>query len=120
MFNDFLSNKLFTLSQLSFLTGDSCIPQLLSIIYEIQAAFDNSPTVDVRGVFLDISKGFDKLWHDGLIFKLWSYGVEGELLSLLQNFATFATPNLQNREQRAVLNGRTCGWRKVNSGVPVY
>ena len=45
-------------------------------------------------------------------------GVEGELLSLLQNFATFATPNLKNREQRVVLNGRICRWRKVNSGVP--
>ena len=52
----------------------------------------------MRGVFLDISKVFDKVWHDGLVFKLKSYGVEGELLSLLKNY-------LQNREQRVVLNG---------------
>ena len=111
MFNYFLSNKLFTPSQSGFLPGDSSIAQLLSIIHEIQTAFDNNPTVDVRGVFLDISKAFDKVWHDGLVFKLKSYGVEGELLSLLKNY-------LQSREQRVVLNGQTSGWRKINSGVP--
>ena len=111
MFNYFLSNKLFTPSQSGFLRGDSSIAQLLSVIHEIQTAFDNNPTADVRGVFLDISKAFDKVWHDGLVFKLKSYGVEGELLSLLKNY-------LQNREQRVVLNGQISGWRKTNSGVP--
>ena len=74
---------------------DSCIAQLLSIIHEIQTAFDKNPTVDVRGVFLDLSKAFDKVWHDRIIFKLKAYGVEGELLSLLKNY-------LENREQRVV------------------
>ena len=70
LFNYFLSNKLFTPSQSGFLPGDSCIAQLLSIFHEIQSAFDENPTVDVRGVFLDISKAFGKVWHDGLIFKI--------------------------------------------------
>ena len=60
LFKHFLSNKLFTLSQSGFLPGDSCIAQLLSIIHEIETAFDNNSTVDVRGVFLDTSKAFDK------------------------------------------------------------
>ena len=111
LFNYFLSNKLFTPSQSGFLPGDSSIAQLLSIIHEIQTAFDNNPTVDVRGVFLDISKAFDKVWHDGLVFKLKSYSVEGELLSLLKNY-------LRSCEQRVVLNGQTSGWRKINSGIP--
>ena len=110
MFNYLLNNKLFTPSQSDFLPGDSSNAQLLSIVHEIQTAFDNNPTVDVTGVFLDISKAFDKVWH-GLIFKLKSYSVEGELLSLLKNY-------LQNREQRVVLNGQTSGWRKINSEVP--
>ena len=80
LFNYFLSNKLFTPYESGFLLRDSCIAQLLSVIHEKQTAFDENPTVDVRGVFLDISKAFDKVWHDGLIFKLKSYDIEGELL----------------------------------------
>ena len=111
LFNYFQSNRLFTPSKCGFLPGDSCIAQLLSIIHEIQTAFDENPTVDVRGVFLDISQAFDKVWHDGITFKLKSYGVEGELLSLLKNY-------LENREQRVVLNGQISEWRKIMSGVP--
>ena len=111
LFNYFQSNRLLTPSQFGFLPGDSCIAQLLSIIHEIQTAFDENPTVDVRGVFLDLSKAFDKVWHDGIIFRLKAYGVEGELLSLLKNY-------LENREQRVVLNGQTSEWRKIMSGIP--
>ena len=59
--------------------------QLLSTIHEIQTAFDNNPALDVRGVFPDISKAFDKLWHIGPLFKLQAYGIDGELLFLLKN-----------------------------------
>ena len=52
----------------------------------------------MRGVFLDISKAFDKVWYDGSIFRLKAYGVQGELLSLLKNY-------FENRERRVVLNG---------------
>ena len=91
--------------------GDSCIAQLLSIIHEIQTAFGNNPTVDVRGVSLDNSNAFDKVWHIRLLFKLKAYGVDGEVLSLLENY-------LENRNQRVFLNGQTSEWREINSRVP--
>ena len=50
LFNYFLRNKLFT-PQSGFLLGDSCIAQLLSISHEIQTAFDENPTRDVRDIF---------------------------------------------------------------------
>ena len=61
LFNYFLNNRLFSPSQSGFLREFSCIARLLSIINEIQTAFDENPTVDVRGVFLDITKAFDKI-----------------------------------------------------------
>ena len=109
LFNYFISNKLFTPFQSHFLPGESSIAQLLSIIHEIQTAFDENPTADVRGVFLDISKAFDKAWHGGLLYNLKAYGVQSEVLSLLRNY-------LQKRKQRVVLNGQT-EWREIISGV---
>ena len=68
LFNYFLHNKPFTPSQLGLFPGDSGIAQLLSIIHEIQSAFDDNPTVNVTGIFLGISKSFAKVWHDGVLF----------------------------------------------------
>ena len=77
LFNNFQSNRLLLPSQSGFLPGDSCIAQLLSIIHKIQIACDENLTVDVTGVFLDLSKAFDKVWYHGIICKLKAYGVEG-------------------------------------------
>ena len=89
--------------------GDSCINQLLSITHEICKSFDKD--FQVRGVFLDISKAFDRVWHDGLIFNLRENGISGKLLLLLKDF-------LKSRKQRVVLNGHHSSWRDVNAGVP--
>ena len=62
--------------------------QLLSITHEIYKSFDCHPLTDMRGTFLDISKAFDKFWHEGFNFKLKTYGVEGNLLNLLENYLT--------------------------------
>ena len=109
MFGFFIENDLISQHQSGFKPGDSCINQLLSITHEIYQSFDEG--FDVRSVFLDISKAFDKVWHDGLIFKLKQNGISGNLLNLLSSF-------LRNRKQRVVLNGKTSSWADVNAGVP--
>ena len=66
LYNYFIQNKLLTECQSGFMLGDSCVAQLLSITHETFNSFDYNPLVDLKGIFLDISKAFDKVWHDGL------------------------------------------------------
>ena len=68
MFNFFIENKLISSNQSGFKPGDSSINQLLSIIREIYESFDEG--LKVKSVFLDITKAFDEVWHDGIIYKL--------------------------------------------------
>ena len=68
LFSFFLANNLLAPNQSCFKPGDSCINQLLSITHEIYSSPDDG--FEVRSVFLDISKVFDKVWHEEIIFKL--------------------------------------------------
>ena len=105
------ANNLLTKNQSSFRPGDSTTNQLLYLLDEIHQAFDSTKSFEVRAVFLDISKAFDKVWHDGLIFKLEQNGISGNILKLFQNY-------LSNRKQRVVLNGSYSDLSSVESGVP--
>ena len=84
MFIYFSANKLISKKQSGFQPGHSCINQLLSITNEISTSFDNG--LEVRGAFLDISKTFDEVCHERLIFKLKLNGISGELLHILSDF----------------------------------
>ena len=78
---DFFSkNNLLSSNQSGFRLRDSCINQLLSINHEILSAFDMG--LEVCWILLDISKAFDKVWHDGLIFKLCQKGICGEMVNI--------------------------------------
>ena len=92
-----------------FKPGDLCINQLLSINHEIYSYFDES--LGVRSVLFDNSKAFDRVWHDGIIFKLTQNGISGNLLNLLRD-------SLNERKQRIVLNGQFFTWKNVIAGVP--
>ena len=91
--------------------GDSCTNQLLYLVNEIHEAFEDPKSLEVRAVFLDISKAFDKMWHEGLIFKLKQNGVSGKLLSFFESY-------LSNRKQRVALNGFYSDYAEIESGVP--
>ena len=52
-------NNLLSSNQSGFRPSDSCEYQLLSILHDIYASFDCCPSLEVRGVFLDISKAFE-------------------------------------------------------------
>ena len=66
---------------------------------------------EVRHVFLDMSKAFDKVWHESLLFKLKHNEISGQILNLLTSY-------LDKRKQRVLLNGCESHWAIVESGVP--
>ena len=96
IYNFLLEEKLLNPNQSGFRPSDSCINQLQS--HEIFETFDCNLSLELRSVFLDISKAFDKVWREGLLYNLKSMGISGELYNLLENF-------LLGRFQRVVLNG---------------
>ena len=67
--------------------------------------------LEVRGIFLDISKAFDKVWHDGLVLKLRENGICGEMINILEDF-------LSKRKKRVVLNGQCSSWADIHACVP--
>ena len=68
MFKFFNENNLISPKQSGFKPGDLCINQLISVTHETCEALDAG--LEVRSVFLDISKAFEKGWHEGVLFKL--------------------------------------------------
>ena len=67
--------------------------------------------LEVRDEFLDISKAFDNVWHEGLTYKLQQSGISGELLNILIDL-------INSRKQRIVHNCQSSNWVHINAGVP--
>ena len=97
--------------QSGFRPGDSAINQLLLITQNIYRAFDETPSKETRAIFLDLSKAFDRVWHEGLIYKLEFNGLHGNVLRIVKSF-------LADRKQRVVLNGQCSKWDTISAGVP--
>ena len=57
--------------------------------------------LEVRSILLDISKAFDKVWYDGISFKLTQNRILRNLLNFLHDF-------LEERKQIVVFNGQVC------------
>ena len=75
----------------------------------IARAFNRSGAT--RAAALDISKAFDRVWHAGLLHKLKSYGISGQIFGPISSF-------LSNRRLRVVLDGKSSQECPVNAGVP--
>ena len=95
--------------QSGFIPGDSTVNQLTLLYHSFCRALDEGK--EVRVVFFDISKAFDRVWHKGIIAKLRSTGLSNRLLSWLENY-------LFCRKQRVVIPGGMSGWSYIKAGVP--
>ena len=107
--NFLLENHVITPFQSGFIPDDSTVNQLVDLYNTFSRALDEGK--EVRVVFCDISKAFDRVWHKGLLAKLKHYGITGQLFAWFESY-------LSNRFQRVVLPGGSSEWLKINAGVP--
>jgi retron-type reverse transcriptase len=89
--------------------GVSTVNQILYLTHKIYEAFELGK--EVRVMFLDISKAFDRVWHKGLLYKLKLISVRDPLLSWFESY-------LLDRKQRVVIVGQFSQWKNINAGVP--
>ena len=87
----------------------STVNQLIAFTHKIYKAIDFGH--DVCAIFLDVSKAFDKVWHEGLIFKLKQIGICDNLLLILINY-------LDSWSQKVVLNGTSSSLCSSSARVP--
>ena len=75
---------LFSDFQYGFRSSQSTADLLTVVSDRIARAFNMSGAT--RAVALDISKAFDRVWRDGLLHKLKSYGISGQIFGLISSF----------------------------------
>lgn len=109
VYNYLISNNIITSAQSGFQTGDSTVYQLLSIYDNLCQNYDSATTT--QSIFFDISKAFDRVWHKGLIHKLNSIGIRGNLLKWFKDYLT-------SRTQVVVLKNEMSDELPVCAGVP--
>jgi len=109
MYDYLTKNSLLSPLNSGFKKQDSASNQLTALYDKICKSLEEKH--DVRVVFLDLSKAFDRVWHKGLLFKLRQVGITGPLLFWLNSYLT-------DRHQKVVIDGQSSDWIKIEAGVP--
>jgi ribonuclease P/MRP protein subunit RPP40 len=108
LFNYIRDNNIITPFQ-SGVPGDSATHQLVQLYHTLCESMDKGKNVKL--VFCDITKAFDKVWHKGLLAKLKAIRVTGNLLDWFKSY-------LEGRAQRVVIEGEESTWAWILAGVP--
>ena len=109
VFNFLNDHHVITTLQSGFVPGDSTVNQLVDIYNTFCQALGAGK--EVRAIFCDINKAFDRVWHKGLLFKLNSVGISGSPLQWFTNY-------LDCRKQRVVIPGVRSNWSTIEADVP--
>ena len=118
VFEKFVNNRivdhlekcgLFSDFQYGFRSSRSTADLLKVVSDRIARTFNRSGAT--RAAALDISKAFDRVWHAGLLRRLKSYGISGQIFGFISSF-------LSNRRLRVVLDGKSSQEYPANAAVP--
>ena len=108
LFNYCRDNDIISIHQSGFTAGNSTAHQLVYLYNTFCKALNDKK--DVRIVFCVQSKAFDRVWHQGLLYKLECIGITGDLLSWFQSY-------LHRRQQRVIIHGVNSQWGIIPAGV---
>ena len=110
IYNHLSEHQLLTEKQSGYRPGHSTQLQLTYLTHNIYEALDSGH--EFTAIFLDISKYFDKIWHDGLLDKCKTdFGLTGTLLTWLRSYLT-------NRTQKVTLENASSSLQTINAGCP--
>ena len=109
MLRHFDDENIISDKQHGFRKGHSCETQLITTVNDLLASADVGNRVDIA--ILDFSKAFDMVSHRRLMSKLDHYGIRGNIHKWISSF-------LNNRNQKAVIDGYSSDTISVDSGVP--
>lgn len=100
--------------QFGFRAGHSCTHQVHRLVEYCLGKFSMSRRCakhKVGAVFFDIAKAFDKVWHEGLLYKLIRYEIPDSLIHLIRDF-------LSDRTFSCRVEGTLSSRRGLGAGVP--
>lgn len=108
--SDFLQeNDILPDCQFGFRPNHSTTQQILHIYKIIASGFENKKHTTVA--FLDVAQAFDKVWLNGLLFKLININSPAYLTNVIASFLT-------NRTFRVRINNCLSDKKQISAGIP--
>ncbi|GFT31521.1 probable RNA-directed DNA polymerase from transposon BS [Trichonephila clavipes] len=104
-----LARNIIISEQHGFETKCSIVTQFLRVTELVQTDFQNHQATGM--LFVDIAKAFEKIWHDGLIFKMMRLGFSDQILKIIHS-------SLNSRKFRVTVKNCLSSPRPVKSGIP--
>ena len=83
---------------------------MTSVMFKECCLFAKENHSNLCACFLDVQKAFDKIWHNGLFFKLYQKGIQSNLLRVIINLH-------KNMTSRVVYNGHYSVWFPILQGA---
>ncbi len=109
LYKELEEKKLIAIQQSGFRENRATADNLLFFTQKISESLNISKSA--CGVFFDISKAFDKVWHDGLVFKLSKLGIPTYILKYIIDF-------LSNRSFRVKVSNSYSNFYPIKCSVP--
>ena len=102
-------NSILNEKQFGFRTNHSTYMAIIELVDKVVSAVERNEST--LGIFLDLSKAFDTIDHDILLYKLEYYGFRGIVLDWFKSY-------LKNRKQFVRYQACDSEYKNIKCGVP--